>query len=224
MIGFVKRIASQGFIWPPIDYELLEAKEQGLLRGTVLNAGAGVRDLSHLVDGTLINQDIRWQDEQRTDVDVYSPIHDIPVPDGHFDAIVCIAVLEHVENPEEVVPEFFRVLKPGGHVVASVPFLQPEHKIPTDFQRYTRDGLARLFAHHGFEVVSVKPLFSVYHTLHWILYEWLVLKGRGRAGWAFKLLRVVLLPALGLVARRSTLQSPKLASAFQIVARKPAAP
>jgi len=211
------KVASQAWIWPPIDDELMEAKALGLLKGRVLNAGAGWRDLSHLIDGELVNQDLPYEGDTRTNIDVYSPLHAIPKEDAHFDSIVCIAVLEHVENPEEIIPEFLRVLKPGGHVISSVPFLQPEHKIPTDYQRYTKDGLTRLFAHHGFEVLSCKPLFTVYHTLHWMVFEWV----RLRQTLMFKLLRYTLVPLIGWAARRSTLQSDKLASVFQIIARKP---
>lgn len=204
-------------IWPSIDYELAEHRAKGRLRGRVLNAGAGWRDISHLIEGELVNQDLRYENEQRTNIQIFSPLHRIPRPDATFDTVVCIGVLEHVENPEEIVPEFFRVLKPGGLVIGSVPFLQPEHKSPTDFQRYTRDGLARLFAHHGFEVVEMKPLFTVYHTLHWIVHEWLTL----RRTLIFRALRGILLPLLAWRAERSTLTSDVLASAFQVVARKP---
>lgn len=213
----LEKIASQAWIWPPIDPELQPARELGLLRGRVLNAGAGWRDISHLIDGELVNQDLSYQGDERRNIHIYSPLHCIPEADDSFDSIVCIAVLEHVENPEEVVPEFLRVLKPGGHVVVSVPFLQPEHKVPTDFQRYTSDGLQRLFAHHGFEIVSCKPLFSVYHTLHWIVYDLV----RLRQTLLFKLLRYTLVPLIGWLARRSDLQSEKLASVFQLIARKP---
>lgn len=44
-------------------------------------------------------------------IHVYLPIHAIPKPDGFFDPIVCIAVLEHMENPEEVIPEMNRPQK-----------------------------------------------------------------------------------------------------------------
>ena len=209
---------SQAWIWPPIEDELREAQSLGLLRGQVLNAGAGWRDLSHLIDGELTNQDLPFDGDDRTAIHIYSPLHEIPKPDAHFDNIICIAVLEHVENPEAVVPELLRVLKPGGHIVASVPFMQPEHKVPTDYQRYTRDGLIRLFRHHGFEVVSCKPLFTVYHTLHWMVFEWLKL----RPGIVSNVLRLTLLPTLGWLARNGTLQSEVLASVFQIIARKPA--
>jgi SAM-dependent methyltransferase len=216
MINYIRKFKSQS-PFSSINDELLEPQQSGYLKGKVLNAGAGWRDISHLIDGELVNQDIYWEGDERTNIDIYSPIHKIPVIDATFDAILCIAVLEHVENPEEVIPEFFRVLKPGGYVVASVPFLQPEHKVPTDFQRYTKDGLERLFSHWGFEIVSSRSLFTVYHTLHWIISEWLHLN----SSFLYKVLRVIILPPLVLLSRKSNLTSDKLASAFQIVAKKP---
>lgn len=217
LLNYFRRLSSQHIIWPPIDHELNDARKLNILKGKVLNAGAGTRDLSHLIEGDLINQDIAWESESRTNIDVYSPIHKIPKPDCFFDCILCIAVLEHVINPQEVVAEFFRVLTTNGHVVASVPFLQPEHKIPTDYQRYTRDGLETLFRNSGFEIVSIKPIFTVFHTIHWITYEWL----HTRNTFSYKLLRVLTLPLLAYMATHSNLQSEKLASAFQIIARKP---
>jgi SAM-dependent methyltransferase len=204
-------------VWPAIDYELVDVRERGLLRGQVLNAGCGWRTVDHLVDGVLTNQDIRWPGDNRTHVHIWSPIHQIPRPDNTFDCVLCIAVLEHVENPFEVVAELFRVTKPGGCVVASVPFLQPEHKVPTDFQRYTRDGIEALFTRHGFAASEVKALFSVYHTLHWLTSEWLHMKDT----LLFRAARVLFLPPLALMARRSSLVSDKVASAFRIVATKP---
>jgi SAM-dependent methyltransferase len=192
----------------------------GLLKGLVLNAGAGQRDFSHLVEGELINQDIAWAHESRTHIHIYSPLERIPVSDCHFDTVVCIAVLEHVAEPDAAVREMFRVLKPGGYVVASVPFLQPEHKVPTDYQRYTRDGLERLFVTKGFEIDRIYPLFTIFHTLHWIAYEAIEEIG----GRLKKILRYVILPPLALAARKSTRSSDKLASAFQCIARKPLAP
>lgn len=217
MLNRIRNLVSQGAVWPAIDYELVESKRRGLLRGIVLNAGAGLRDISHLVDGTLVNQDIRWPGDQRKHIDIFSPIQKIPKSAGTFNTILCIAVLEHVENPDEVVKEFFRVLKPNGFVVASVPFLQPEHKVPTDYQRYTRDGLTRLFEINGFAVEDIFPLFTVYHTIHWILYEWLTMKN----SIGYKIMRILLLPPLVLLAKTSNLRSDKLASVFQILARKP---
>lgn len=205
-------------VFPPIESDLTNCRS--LLKGKVLNAGAGWRAVSHLVDGELTNQDIRWEDDKREDIQIYSPLHSIPVKSDYYDAILCIAVLEHVENPEEVVPELFRVLKPGGHLILEVPFLQPEHKVPADFQRYTKDGLVRLVSHHGFEVQTIKGLFTVYHTLYWQVFIWLHLK----RSFAYLLMRVVLLRPLLWRARRSQTYSDRLATGFQLIATKNAVP
>jgi SAM-dependent methyltransferase len=205
-----------GSIWPPIDYELADIAAQGILGGKVLNAGAGWRDISHLVAGELVNQDLTWEGDNRTNIDIFSPLHRIPVEDSTFDTILCIAVLEHVVNPIEVVAEMVRVLKPGGYLVASVPFLQPEHKAPTDYQRYTRDGLEVLMSNAGLDVLDIRPLFTVYHTLYWILQVWL----SSKKSFSYMVLRFILLPPVSYLARTSTTCSDKIASAFRILAVK----
>jgi SAM-dependent methyltransferase len=124
-------------IFPPIEREL--GPYRHLFTGRVLNAGAGSRDISHLVEGELFNQDIKAAPH----IHYESPLHEIPVEDDFFDAIICNAVLEHVENPERVLAEFGRVCKPSGVLYLCVPFMQPEHLDPTDYQRYTIDGLRR---------------------------------------------------------------------------------
>jgi SAM-dependent methyltransferase len=165
----------------------------------------------------LVNQDIRWDNDTREHIHIFSSLNEIPKPDNTFDAIVCIAVLEHVDEPNRVVSEFFRVTKPGGHVVASVPFLQPEHKVPTDFRRYTRDGLKALFEEAGFEEIHTITLFNIFHTLHWILYEILV----DQQTVTSKIIRYAMLPPIAFLARKSKTANPKVASAFQIIVQKP---
>lgn len=48
---------------------------------------------------------------------VQADAHRLPFPEESFDAIVCTEVLEHVENPETVLEEIKRVMKPGGLAV-----------------------------------------------------------------------------------------------------------
>jgi SAM-dependent methyltransferase len=203
-------------IWPPIDFELQKAKQMGLLRGKVLNAGAGWRDLSHLVEGTLINQDLKYENETRTNINIYSDLENIPVDNDTFDTILCIAVLEHVKNPNEIVEEFHRVTKSGGYVVASIPFLQPEHKVPTDYQRYTKDGIQYLFTRFGFEIVECYSIFNVYFTFYWFIADLAKITPQPYK----KLLTAIGLRVTYFLATRSNTHSDILASAFQVIARK----
>ncbi len=45
----------------------------------------------------------------------------LPYADGHFDAVVALDVLEHIEDDGAALEEWYRVLKPGGWLVATVP-------------------------------------------------------------------------------------------------------
>lgn len=71
--------------------------------------------------------------------------HDLPFEDGVFDVVFAQAVLEHVCDPQRVVAEITRVLKPDGLVFAVTPFLQPVHMGAYDFTRFTYLGHRRLF-------------------------------------------------------------------------------
>ena len=200
-------------IFPSIDDEL--GPYAHLFTGNVLNAGAGDRDISGLVQGTLYNQDIA-SGLHSANIDITGPLHEIPVPDGFFNTIICNAVMEHVANPEEVMHEFARVCAPGGVLYLTIPFMQPEHLDPTDFQRYTRDGLRLLCERHGFQVTDVHPVHSVYTTLAWIMAEWLTPLDKLR----FRVLKRVLFPWLTRKAQTSKYTVPSLASAHRAIATR----
>ncbi|MGQ0622874.1 MAG: methyltransferase domain-containing protein [Panacagrimonas sp.] len=78
-------------------------------------------------------------------VDLVGDAHNIPFASNTFDSTFCVAVLEHVYNPEKVASEMIRVLRPGGLLYAEVPFVFFFHGYPNDFRRYTREGMRRLF-------------------------------------------------------------------------------
>jgi SAM-dependent methyltransferase len=65
-----------------------------------------------------------------TEPDFLSPADAIPVVDDSFDAVVICEVLEHLWEPDKVLREIARVLRPGGHVLATIPFLFPVHGDP----------------------------------------------------------------------------------------------
>jgi SAM-dependent methyltransferase len=197
---------SQAF--PPIEEELGPFRSH--FTGKVLNAGAGQRDLGSLVEGELYNQDLF----EAPHIDFTGPLHEIPVEDGFFDTIICNAVLEHVENPGEVLSEFHRVCKPGGTLFLCVPFLQPYHPTPTDYQRYTLDGLRGLVERYGFAVKETGGVHTSYHTLAWIVRDWLTPKRGLRAG----ILKWTLLPYLRRKCRTSTDYVDSIASAYRVIA------
>ncbi len=46
---------------------------------------------------------------------------ELPFGDHLFDFVACLEGLEHIENPQQAIREFARVLRPGGTVIVSVP-------------------------------------------------------------------------------------------------------
>ena len=80
--------------------------------------------------------------------DIIGDIHNLPFNDNSQEAIVCIAVLEHIHNPIKACQEIYRVLKPGGYCLLYVPFLYPYHPSPGyygDYWRFTRETINMLF-------------------------------------------------------------------------------
>jgi hypothetical protein len=76
---------------------------------------------------------------------VIADAHELPFLDESFDAVWIQAVLEHVLNPDVVVAEIHRVLRPDGLVFADTPFMQAVHEAAYDFTRFTKSGHRWLF-------------------------------------------------------------------------------
>jgi len=102
--------------------------------------------------------------------DIIGDIHHLPLADNSIDAIICIAVLEHVEEPHQAVREMYRVLKPGGMAYIYVPFLYYYHPLKGyygDFFRYTIDGIKYLCRNFSsFDYCTVRGAFETVNNLY----------------------------------------------------------
>jgi len=94
----------------------------------------------------------------------------IPVKAESYDLVFCSQTLEHVPDPQLLLSELYRVLKPGGKLWLSVPFFYAEHEIPYDYYRYTRYGIAYLFEKVGIQIESITWLEGYYGTLAYQLW------------------------------------------------------
>lgn len=97
--------------------------------------------------------------------DVFYDGKTIPFADNHFDSVFTTEVLEHVFNPDEILPEIYRVMKPGAHMLLSCPFFWPEHEQPYDYARYSSFALKHLVQKHGFEVVEYEKTGSYWDCM-----------------------------------------------------------
>lgn len=73
--------------------------------------------------------------------DVFADGAALPIADASIDTVLLLEVLEHVRHAPAVLASIARVLKPGGLLLLSVPFLYPLHDAPHDYRRYTAGGL-----------------------------------------------------------------------------------
>lgn len=112
--------------------------------GLVLNIGSGNSPRHEKV----MNVDMMDYEN----VDIVCDIHHLPFKDNSIDAVMSVAVLEHVREPAVVLKEVHRVLKPGGRLFSVIPFMQPFHASPHDYQRYTLPGIEYL--HRDFNKVE----------------------------------------------------------------------
>jgi SAM-dependent methyltransferase len=93
--------------------------------------------------------------------------HHLPFDDGVFDGVWITAVLEHVIEPQKVVDEIWRVLKPSGLVYAETPFMQQVHERAYDFTRFTANGHRWLFRRFEQIDAGVNRGSGAGHALAW---------------------------------------------------------
>lgn len=130
------------------------------MRGRVLDVGCGEMPFRHMlrddVDyrGIDVVQSSEFGMAPKQDVTPFDGI-DIPFADASMDNIICTEVLEHAVDPVALIREMHRVLKPGGTLVATVPFSARVHYRPYDFHRFTSHRLETMFA--GFDTARIAP-------------------------------------------------------------------
>ena len=89
-------------------------------------------------------------------------IEKIPRSDNYYDAIINTNVLEHVENPQKVIDEFYRILKPGGKLFLDVPQGLGVHGAPYNYFNFLIYGLESIFKKSGFKIIFIKPIKGIF--------------------------------------------------------------
>jgi 2-polyprenyl-3-methyl-5-hydroxy-6-metoxy-1,4-benzoquinol methylase len=82
-------------------------------------------------------------------VDRVCPSEALAVDDESMDVVICLSVLEHVDDPVQAVKELHRVVRPTGVVFATTHGCFPWHPHPQDHWRWTQTGLPLLFERYG---------------------------------------------------------------------------
>jgi len=136
--------------------ELFESHVFHVRPQTVLNIGCGKKEYKRykeIFSGmTYLTQDV-------TGFDDYTPdyIFDITrqhIKDKKFDLILCLFVLEHINEPKKAIDNMHKMLKKDGIIIFSVPFVQNIHT-DYDYFRYTEQGVVYLF--RRFDEIYIEP-------------------------------------------------------------------
>lgn len=128
------------------------------ISGKILDVGCGKKPYQKLFVGATeyIGMDIEnpGHDHAHENIDVFYDGKIFPFPDRSFDSVLTNQVFEHVFNPSEFLSEIYRVIKPGGFLLLTVPFIWDEHEQPYDYGRYSSFGIKSILEKNGFEIVK----------------------------------------------------------------------
>ncbi len=96
------------------------------------------------------------------------------IPDGSYEMILCVGLLEHIATPERFVADIHRILAPGGRALLKCSCCFSVHEAPGDYFHYTTFGIRVLFRQwRGFDVLqgSCGPFTTIGILLQRILMQ-----------------------------------------------------
>lgn len=131
----------------------------------ILNVGAGTGDDLHIINkfGEIYVLDIDPNSLELISDDLVAEkkvcdVCRIVYPDSYFDLVVAFDVMEHIENDTLAANEIYRVLKPQGFFIFTVPaykFLYSSHdRALRHFRRYSRKEIRKLLS--GFDLLELR--------------------------------------------------------------------
>jgi SAM-dependent methyltransferase len=127
----------------------------------ILDIGCGAMPYRHYFEecsgSSYYGADIPCKD-RKADVGINAETQRIKAGDASFEGVVHFQVLEHVAAYEIFINECWRVLKPGGAMFCTVPFAFEFHGVPSDYRRWTHEGLKFDLWRSGFRCIEVTPV------------------------------------------------------------------
>jgi len=137
----------------------------------VLDLGAGSSPFrDHIACSTYVTADIAENNENNIDV-LLEPNKPIPINDEKFDLIILTDVLAHVADYKLLLSECYRILKKGGDIIISTPFIYRENETPNDMIRFTSFGLHYELKSNHFVNISIEKIGNAAYTIYCSLNE-----------------------------------------------------
>jgi SAM-dependent methyltransferase len=169
------------------------------LSGRLVDIGCGYKPYERDLRGIVkehVGVDYQETPYDLNRVDIVATAYSIPVADGTFDCALATEVLEHLEDPFAAVSEWFRIVRPGGCLLVTTPFIWGIHDEPRDFFRFSPFGLRHVIESAGWEIVEIRHLGGFWTTFGQLLAYVFESYDRGPVA------RLRLLPILGAASQR----------------------
>jgi SAM-dependent methyltransferase len=140
-------------------------------KGVVIDLGCGMcpykKDILKVADHYI---GVDWENSihDQSNVDVFADLaKPLPFPDEYADTVVSFQVMEHLPEPGLFLKESRRILKRGGEIFLTAPFMWHVHEAPHDYFRFTRYGLKYLLEKTGFMDIKISENTGFWQT--WVL-------------------------------------------------------
>jgi len=149
------------YYWASYRRKLLDKLQQehtSLYKGVVLDIGG--RDRGHFKKPKdKVEKWIFADIEAKHNPDIILDVADMKAIESQsIDVVTAIELFEHVESIEKGIKECHRVLKSGGTMIISVPFIHPIHADPYDYQRWTHYKWKNILEATDFSIISLKSM------------------------------------------------------------------
>ena len=141
---------------------------QHLSGGKLLDVGCGSKPYEKMFDVEKyigIDIEVSGHNHSSSKVDKFYDGKKIPFENEYFQNVFASEVFEHVFNIDELLDEISRVLKSGGKLGFTCPFVWDEHEQPYDFARYTSFAVEHLLDAHGFKLVQLTKSTGYFETV-----------------------------------------------------------
>jgi SAM-dependent methyltransferase len=106
--------------------------------------------------------------------DVLCDAAHVPLESASFDAVILSEVLEHLLDPEATLHECARLLRPGGALLATAPFLFRVHPDPIDVARYTATWWEDRLTRAGFASLEIERQGMFFSVMAEFLRGWVL--------------------------------------------------
>lgn len=139
--------------------------------GTMLDYGCGGQPYRTLFESRVdkyIGADVEAAIGINLDL-IITPGEPLELDCSSVDTVLSTQTLEHVYDFQSYLAECRRLLRPGGHLILTVPMQWRMHEAPFDYWRFTKYGVLSALEEHEFEVIQLSPCGGAWALLGQLL-------------------------------------------------------